>query len=694
MRARRVRGFESGPVAGPGVDNRPQPTMRAKWIDRALLIAILWLALGLRLSQLDAVPHDYDRSYPHGMAIALLDSLGDGTLGKIALHGQPQSLGLPNPVGANYVLALLAMLDRSPYFAMVVIAAANTLVVAIAYNVARRTGGRFAGLAAAALAATSPWAVYFARGTWQLSLLELSIAVPAWLIWRGQIRNQPRWIVTGIVVAAVAMHTYTVGFGLLLQLGGLALVAGSGKSGRRVIVIAGSVAGALSLALYGAVLRAANVDLLAGSAVRLAYAGADYGGFLAGLPINLLAIARAMGVVGGSEFESIQITTAGFADPTRALLLEGRSALVACALVAGTIALARRWRSDRSARSALAWFLVPVLAITALTTLSRSTPVNYYYVLLSSPMGYVCGGAGIAWLLSLARTWSYGRVRRGLEVAGLAIGIAGLLIPLASLGALAAQQLGRQDADTPLDLPLRTQLAVARAWKAECSELSVPFNPFEARLDLEYWAISLAGSKHPVRPKSEAVFGSTQVWATREAGATCSVRMPAAPVPPGAAIEAHAIDARFRIYRSDPAPGPTSPEAPRASIGWALESGSWPQDLRAGEPARIDLAWRIETVPTETHETWRYDSFVKLVDANGRVVAQGDVLAPPGSTWRAGDVIRQRLELAIPGDLAAGAYAAELSLYDRNLQRTAAFSPSRLAGPERITLRLQTWVLR
>lgn len=694
MRARRARGFDSGPVAGPGVDNPSPHSMRAKWIDRALLIAILWLALGLRLSQLDAVPHDYDRSYPHGMAIALLDSLGDGTLGEMALHGQPQSLGLPNPVGANYVLALLAMLDRSPYFAMVVIAAANTLVVAIAYSVARRTGGRFAGLAAAALAATSPWAVYYARGTWQLSLLELSIAVPAWLIWRGQIRNQPRWIVTGIVVAAVAMHTYTVGFGLLLQLGGLALVAGSGKSGRRVIVIAGSVAGALSLALYGAVLRAANVDVLAGSAVRLAYAGADYGGFLARLPINLLAIARAMGVVGGSEFESILITTAGFADPTRALLLEGRSALVACALVAGTIALARRWRSDRSARSALAWFLVPVLAITALTTLSRSTPVNYYYVLLSSPMGYVCGGAGIAWLLSLARGFWRGRARQGVEMAAIGLGIAALWVPIVSLDALAAQQLGRPAADSPLDLPLRTQMAIAREWKARCNELSVPFNPFETRLDLEYWAISLAGSKMPVRPNSEAAFGSAQMWVTRDAGATCSVRLTSALAPPGAAVESQTGGARYRIYRSNPLPGPTSPEAPRVGLGWALESASFPQELRPGEPARIDVIWRIEAAPPEPHGTWRYDAFVKLVDANGRVVAQGDALGPPGATWWAGDLILQRLELAIPGDLAAGAYAAELSLYDRNLQRTALFSPSRLTGPERVTLRLQTWVLR
>lgn len=685
-----MRDFESDPVASRRVDNPLPLSMRAIWFDRALLIAIIWLALGLRLSQLDAVPHDYDRSYPHGVAIALLDSFRDGTFSSIALHGQAQSLGLPNPVGANYALALLAMVDRSPYFAMVAIAIANTLVVAIAYNIARRAGGRIAGLFAAVLAATSPWAIYFARGLWQLSLFELSIAAPAWLLWRGHVQNRRAWILSGIVVAAFGMHVYTVGFGMLLQIAAQTVVARSDKPMIRAALIAGCVAGALSLALYGAVLLAANADLFSRQAIRLAYAGDAYGGTLAGLPINGLGIARALGVVGGGEFEDIVITSASFADPIRALLLQARSLLVALAITLGLIVLVRKWRSSPSAPLTLVWLLVPVTAITALTTLSRATPVNHYYMLLISPMGYVCGGVGVAWLVSLSWAKARRSWRPAVAAAWVATFAAAVLIPLSSLVALAAQQLALKNVSSPLDLSLRTQQSIARSWSAHCSELSVPFNPFENRLDLQYWAISLAGSKSAVRPTSEAVFGPAQLWTTRDDGATCSIRMLAAPAPPGAAAYLDVDGAPVRIYRSAPIAALPSSEAPRADINWDLGAWSIPPDLRPGDPAQIDVAWRIAAVPGEPHAKSRFDLFVKLIDPSGRVAAQGDVLGPQGSAWRAGDMVRQRLTFAVPNDLRAGLYTVELSLYDRDRQRTATFSRSAVTSANGGTLQFQT----
>lgn len=694
VEGRRVRDFESEPVASRRVDNLLPLSMRAKWIDRALLIAIIWLALGLRLSQLDAVPHDYDRSYPHGVAIALLDSMRDGTFGSIALHGQAQSLGLPNPIGANYALALLAMVDRSPYFAMVAIAIANTLVVAIAYNIARRTDGRIAGLVAATLAATSPWAIYFARGVWQLSLFELSIAAPAWLLWRGHVQHRPTWILSGIVVAAFSMHVYTVGFGMLLQIAAVMVVTRRDKPMLRAPLIVGCVAGALSLALYAAVLLAANADLFSRQTIRLAYGGEAYGGALAGMPINMLGVARALGVVGGGEFEDIVITSVSFADPIRALLLQARSLLVALAITLGLIVLVRKWRSSTPARLTLVWFLAPVIAITAVTTLSRATPVNHYYVLLISPMGYVCGGAGFAWLVSLSWAKARRSWRPAVAAAWMATVVAAVLIPLSSLVALAAQQLALKNADSPLDLSLRTQQSIARTWSTHCRELSVPFNPFENRLDLQYWAISLVGSKSAVRPTTEAVFGPAQLWTTRDDGGTCSIRMLGAPAPPGAAAYSDVDGAPVRIYRSAPIAALPSSVPPRADIGWDLGDWSIPPGLQPGDPAQIDVEWRIATVPGEPHAKWRFDLFVKLFDPIGRVAAQGDVLGPQGSAWRAGDIVRQRLTLAVPNDLKAGRYTLELSLYDRDRQRTATFSRSAITGADGGTLQFQTQFVR
>lgn len=210
----------------------------------------------------------------------------------------------------------------------------------------------------------------------------------------------------------------------------------------------------------------------------------------------------------------------------------------------------------------------------------------------------------------------------------------------------------------------------------------------------KYWAISLVGSKSAVRPTTEAVFGPAQLWTTRDDGGTCSIRMLGAPAPPGAAAYSDVDGAPVRIYRSAPIAALPSSVPPRADIGWDLGDWSIPPGLQPGDPAQIDVEWRIATVPGEPHAKWRFDLFVKLIDPTGRVAAQGDVLGPQGSAWRAGDIVRQRLTLAVPNDLKAGRYTLELSLCDRDRQRTATFSRSAITGADGGTLQFQTQFVR
>lgn len=187
--------------------------------------------------------------------------------------------------------------------------------------------------------------------------------------------------------------------------------------------------------------------------------------------------------------------------------------------------------------------------------------------------------------------------------------------------------------------------------------------------------------------------GSAQMWMTREAGGTCSIRLAGALPPPGGSALTSEGD-RYGIYRSDPIANKPGPATPRINLGWAMLQSSIPQSVRPRDALQIDVAWMVEALPTEPHAYWRYDLFVKLVDPNGRVIVQNDVVGPPGAVWRVGDVIRQRLTLSVPADTSGGAATVELSLYDRDHQRTAVFGASSLTGPESLTLRFPVSIER
>jgi hypothetical protein len=57
-------------------------------------------------------------------------------------------------------------------------------------------------------------------------------------------------------------------------------------------------------------------------------------------------------------------------------------------------------------------------------------------------------------------------------------------------------------------------------------------------------------------------------------------------------------------------------------------------------------------------------SFVHLLDASGRYVAGWDGLTVPATCWQPGDLVRQEYRIALPADLAAGAYGLEVGWYD------------------------------
>ena len=79
----------------------------------------------------------------------------------------------------------------------------------------------------------------------------------------------------------------------------------------------------------------------------------------------------------------------------------------------------------------------------------------------------------------------------------------------------------------------------------------------------------------------------------------------------------------------------------------------------------MSLRWLIEQLPAEPFQTWRYDTFVKLIGPDGQTLAQTDTPSVVGSTWVVGEEVQTATRLTIPNELKSGQYKLQVSLYDR-----------------------------
>ena len=631
-----------------------------------LCSVILLVSLALRLYRLDHVPLDYDRSYPHGMGILLLDSLRDGTLGEVAFHGQPQSLGWPNPILANYIMAAISLVDRNALFAFFIIALSNVVVTALAIRLTRRLFGRSAALFAGLISATSPWAVFFARGTWQLGLFELTVALPACLLWFAVVQKR-RWVaVTGLLTGALLMHIYTVGLGLALQLGaGLGLIMARRRQWWR-LGIAGALVLTLSLGLYMAVLLKADPRFLTHPRIRLNYSTASAkSGLDRGWPVNTLALERSFNLISGSGFPEGAVGDIVHLDAIGASGLNVRVVLVTFAMLIGMMVSFNGALRRSSLPQALlvAWFWIPILFMTIVTTLSRSTPVSYYYLLLCAPAGTIVAGVGFTKMLGL--------LARRKVIRLLCAGICALIIIAPSLTAqqqLTDAQSSAVGAQDVLDLPLRELIPLRQAWETACAELTAPFNPFEDRLELQYWAYSWTGATTRVAPLTEINLGRAQTWAG--SARRCALRLISQPAPPNAQVIATSTHAT--LYQPVAPIAATEQPGVMTSIGWQLDTTAMPSHLQTGKPQSVLFRWQMVAPPTENHATWRYDLFVKLLDANGKTLTQMDVAAIPGSAWQSGMHMEQTMVLDVPASTSRTGHI-EISLYDRAQQKNALF---------------------
>ncbi|MCS6774182.1 MAG: glycosyltransferase family 39 protein, partial [Thermoflexales bacterium] len=211
---------------------------------------VVWLALAFRLNGLEHVRQNYDRASPHGLGIHIRDALAEGRWQDLPRTSIVASINLPNPAGASYFYALLTAIDAHPYTATALNVLLGAVVAAVAWRVARQLFGELAGLVAGALAATSLWSSWVARGAWLQGTIEFMAALAFWLVFRSLQAQKPKLLFAALAWAAACMHTYLVAFGLLAQVIAVAVAHGLASPSFRRAALAGLGVSALSLAIY------------------------------------------------------------------------------------------------------------------------------------------------------------------------------------------------------------------------------------------------------------------------------------------------------------------------------------------------------------------------------------------------------------------------------------------------------------
>lgn len=626
----------------------------------------------MRLHGLNLIRQNEDRAYPHGQGIAIREALADGRMGDLPTLGITASIDLPNPIGASYFWAAFTAIDPDPYTATAFVAMANVLVAACAYSIAKKQAGPLAGLAAGILAATNPWSNWVARGAWLQGTIETFSALALWLAYTGAVSRSGRRIVAAGAVAAVAMQTYLVAFGLMAQLALAIFVSGAFRARQlkrpALITICLCV---ISLTMFAALFLARPKTP---------------GNF--GNPVNppqptdlvnLDPINHALRLASGRDFENtfVETDTPNFA--LRDSISDARATLIDVLFGVGLVILA--WQSMRpfdklrASRMLLVWAMAPVLgAFVIANFVFKAWEVHVFYLMLGSPVYYILPALIFSPLRRGEAKIKNNPLRLSVSAVGMLLVMGCAAISLWNFqGEVEANVRFPYNHDGLPSLLLRDQKRISGELKAGCSAISAKEN--------DDWLASLLGTMKPVR-----------AWALRAGNVSMSASLPA-----GGALCSFGVDEPAPAFaqstnvaiagqrRTDHVPlvvrvdkisqgAITQNQNMPTNLGWTLTHFAATPQAVPGEVITITHAWRVDSLPTEPHGNWYYAPFLKLVDSSGKTWASVDnAMALEGYTWKVGETLFSTAHLTIPPDAPAGEYTIITSLFDPNQKKNAVY---------------------
>lgn len=641
--------MQEGPQSPPGTPSarRREGSSVRPWRG-ILLLAILALALGLRLYRLDAQSLWNDE----GTSVALAQR-------DLATITENASHDIHPPLYYYLLHYWVKTAGTSEFAARALSAGIGTLAVAATYALARRLLAGPAALLAALIAALSPFQVYYAQEARMyilatlLGLLLMLAAHDLWAAWAAGDRRLLSWHAGLFALAGIAtLYTHYYGATLLLAVN-LGFAAWWLALGRRLSrpldpLWRWAALQAVILAAFAPWLRLTWHTLLGWPSVS-----APMG--LGELALNLMAVLP-LGVT----------VEMGRATYLLGLALWALAALGAVALWRGDDAARGRWRT-----ALLSAYLLTPLALMYLASLSRPM-YNPKFILLATPALHVLQAAGVAAVArhraqSVALPWQ--RVAKGALALLLVVGIvaaSGYALrrlyfdpryarddyrgivryieaaagPDAAILINAPSQIETVDYyyDGPLPMyPLATERPVSR--EAAIAELSAIAAEHDQLYGI-FWATDDSDPEGYIEAwLAEHTFKTLDRWYGNIRLAVYAV--PEEPVTP----LAHATDYRLG-------------DAIRLA-GYTLLTPA----PRSGEILQVALYWETDAALAE-----RYTVFAQLLDPRQRIVGQHDSEPAggrrPTDGWAPGETVVDNHGILIRPGTIPGPHTLIVGLYD------------------------------
>lgn len=618
-----------------------------EWVALGLIVL---LAAVLRLGWPRIAEFKADEAHIAELALDLAQGRA------LPLQGIMTSVGLPKPPISIYLYAIPFALSSNPMAANLFTALLNVGAVALCWWLGRHYWGPVAGLTAALLFATSPWAVIYSRKIWEPNLMA-----PFALF----------YVATGLLGFVECRHwavvSHLVSLGILAQIHyyGLLLVPLTlvlWWTYRRHVpwrALLAGVIGATCMALPFLWYVATHWHTLHEQLASVAGQAAQWDSEAARIWWMLMS---------GSHIHSLAGTPA-YRDflqlfpPLEPLhLFSGALAVLGVAWVGLT---ALRQVAQRRRVSALPpepaaagvlflWAVIPLLAM-----LRHSTPLYLHYLTILFPAPYLAAGAFLAWAAGQIGRWRW-PLWTATTAAALAQGIVVLTLILF---------VGRTATPGGFGVPLGVLLDVRDAALAAGGPVVVigPGDESWTGVWVSVFDVLLRDTPHRFVDGTRAALlpaAPATLLVTPDTKAARAVYARLGLCGERELIPGRDGEERFCVshWQADRALDLETVQGPRAlDNGAELIAYAAEGDLRGGETVQWWLAWRVWKTPADPQAS--YHLFNHLLDAEGRRWAQADSPTVRTRDWQPNDVVVHVLRLEIPADAGNAPFQMRTGMY-------------------------------
>lgn len=620
------------------IEDRAVTARRARAEALALALVIL-VAAALRLGWPGISEFKADEAHIAALALDLAQGRA------FPLRGIATSVGLPKPAISIYLYALPFALSAGPLAATLFTGALNVATVAFCWWLGRRYGGRVAGLCAAWLFATSPWAAFFSRKIWEPNVMPAFVSAYVATGLLGFLEGR-RWA-QGAHLLSLALVAQLHYHGLLVvPLTALFLLIGWRRIDRRAVLV-GLLLAALTAVPFG-------YDLLS----RAQGMGGALFAFLARPSrVDGESFGLWWALVTGSDIHAPAGPQA-YVEFLKAL--PGLSPLhgAAGALAVGGIAYGLwRWARRRDEAGTAAGIIAMWAILPPLLTLRHATPLHLHYFTALLPAPYLAAGL----LLARAASCRRGAARWAALGGAVAVGLGQALVFVALLGFL-----GMRATPGGFGVPLRVLLQVRERALALGPPVAVVGRGDDPQTGewVAVFDVLLRDVPHRFVDGSHAALWpaapATLILAPG-AEAACAIYAEAGLFRPEQVVPGRLGEEGFRVLRWEgrhaltlsPIGGMRALENGAEWIGYRLRASS-------KGTAEWEIAWRVWKPPDPAA---RYHIFNHLEDAEGKVWVQADGATVPAQDWAVGDVVVQRFLLQVPPEAGDGPFSMRVGMY-------------------------------